>query len=51
MRRVFEKNEVEFQLVPPDQHRCNTAERDICTFKNHLLTGLVTYDPSFLIRE
>ena len=42
---------MEFQLVPPDQHRRNTAEHAIYTFKDHLLAGLVTYDPSFPIKE
>ena len=31
-----------FELVPPNQHRRNTAERAIRTFKNHLLSGLAT---------
>ena len=30
------KNKVQFQLVPPHNHRANLAERAIQTFKNHL---------------
>jgi len=45
------KNEVEFQLVPPDQHRRNTAECAIHTFKNNLLTSLATCIPSLPIKE
>ena len=51
MKHAFEQNEVKFQLVPPDQYCRNAAERTICTFKNHLLTGLAKCDPSFSIRE
>ena len=40
-----------FKLVPPHQHRRNTAERAIRTAKNHLLTGLATYNPDFPITE
>ena len=31
---------VEFQLVPPDMHRGNTAERAIRSFKSHFLAIL-----------
>ena len=41
----------EYELVPPHQHRRNAAERAICTYKNHLLTGLATCDPSYPIEE
>jgi hypothetical protein len=36
-----------FQLVPPDMHRCNQAERTICTFKNHFLLILAGVDATF----
>jgi len=45
------KNEVDFQIVPPDQHRCNAAECAIRTFKNNLLTSLETCVPSLPIKE
>jgi hypothetical protein len=37
-----------FQLVPPNMHRCNQAERAICTFKNHFLAILAGIDAAFL---
>ena len=49
MKHAFETNGIKFQLVPPHQHRRNAAERAIRTFKNHLLAGLATYDPTFPI--
>jgi hypothetical protein len=36
-----------FQLIPPDMHRRNQAERAICTFKNHFLSILVGVDGAF----
>lgn len=35
------------QLVPPNDHQANKAERDIRTFKNHLIASLCSVDPSF----
>ena len=35
------------QLVEPDNHRVNAAERAIQTFKNHFIAGLCTVDPAF----
>ena len=36
-----------FQLVPPDMHRRNRAERAICTFKDHFLAILSGVDAAF----
>ena len=36
-----------FQLVPPDMHRRNRAERAIRTFKNHFISILAGVDPTF----
>jgi hypothetical protein len=36
-----------FQLVPPDMHRRNRAERAIRTYKDHFLAILAGVDPSF----
>ena len=41
----------DFQLVPPDVHRHNTAERAIRTFKAHflaILAGIHTHFPNYL---
>jgi len=40
----------DYQLVPPDNHRVNAAERAIRTFKNHFIAGLATADPNFPIQ-
>jgi hypothetical protein len=37
----------EFQLVPPDMHRCNWAERAIRTLKNHFLSILAGVNAAF----
>ena len=39
-RRMTDKWGVEFQLVPPDMHRRNAAERAIRSFKAHFLAIL-----------
>ncbi len=36
-----------FQLVPPDMHCQNWAERTICTFKDHFLAILAGVDYAF----
>jgi hypothetical protein len=36
-----------FQLIPPNMHRRNQAERAICTFKNHFLSILAGVDAAF----
>lgn len=42
---------MDYQLVPPNQHRRNVAERVMRTFKNYLLAGLATCDPRFHIHK
>ena len=51
LRQALKKNKVSFQLVPPNVHRRNAAERAIRTFKAHFLAGLATCDPDFPITE
>ncbi len=41
------KWKAKFQLVPPDMHRRNRAERAICTFKSHFLSILAGVDTAF----
>ncbi len=43
------KENCELQLVPPDTHRRNLAERAIQTFKSHFIAILASVDPSFLM--
>ena len=41
------KKNCDLQLVPPDTHRRNLAERAIQTFKSHLIAILAGVDPTF----
>ena len=38
---------VDLQLVPPYLRRTDAAKRAIQTYKDHLVTGLSSCDPSF----
>jgi hypothetical protein len=48
-KRVIQKN-CKIQLVPPDNHRRNLAERAIQTFKNHFKAILAGVDDTFPMR-
>ncbi len=41
------KENCALQLLPPDTHRRNVAERAIQTFKSHFISILAGVDPSF----
>ena len=43
----MDKNQIQWQLVPPGNHRRNAAEQHICNFKNHFISILVGTDPDF----
>jgi hypothetical protein len=47
LKSFFTVNKIAYQLVPPHCHRRNAAERAIRTFKEHLMAGLSSVDPSF----
>ena len=47
LNKYFCKNNVKFQLVPPHLYHSNLKERAIATFKDHLIAGLASLDPSF----
>ena len=47
MKKYLDSNDTIFQLVPPNYHRTNPAERAIATFKDHLIAGLSSTDPNF----
>ena len=51
LKQALKKNKISYQLVPPNVHRRNAAERAIKTFKAHFLAGLATCDPDFPITE
>ncbi|KAL7474761.1 hypothetical protein ACHAW6_000714, partial [Cyclotella cf. meneghiniana] len=40
-------NNAKFQYTPPNMHRTNTAERAICTWKNHFLAIRAGTPPTF----
>ena len=48
---AFEKENINYQLVPPHIHRRNAAERAIDTWKNHFIAGLSSIHPEFPILE
>jgi hypothetical protein len=41
------KKNSKYQLVPPDNHRMNLAERAIQTFKNHFKAVIAGVDETF----
>ena len=47
LRKYFKKRKMNFQLVPPNNHRRNYAEKAINTFKNHFIAGLCTLHKHF----
>ena len=51
LKDAFGKYAVPFQRVPPKEHRANSAERAICTFKNHFVSILSTVDSNYPISE
>ena len=51
LKTAMIKRNIKYQMVPPNCHRANAAERAIQTFKNHLKAGLASTDPDFPIQE
>ena len=47
MKDYLTKKGIQYQFVPPQQHRANAAERAIRTFQNHFIAILCSCDPSF----
>jgi hypothetical protein len=47
LKNYFTINDIAYQLVPPHCHRRNAAERAIRTFKEHIVAGISSVDPSF----
>ena len=46
-KEVIERNGMKFQLVPPNDHRRNVAEKAIQTFKDHFVAVLCGADDTF----
>ena len=51
LKDTFQKYNVPFQRVPTKEHQANSAERAICTFKNHLVSILYSVDSNYPISE
>jgi len=47
LKEFLATEDINYQLVPPYVHRCNTAECAICTFKNHFIARLSSTDKDF----
>ena len=51
LKDAFQKYNINFQRVPPKEHRVNAAERAIRTFKNHFVSVLCTVDSQYPLAE
>jgi hypothetical protein len=47
LKTYLHQQDITFQLVPPYRHIRNAAEREIKSFKDHLIAGLCSTDKSF----
>ena len=47
LKTKISEKDMEYQLVPPHNHRTNPCERAIQTFKNHFIATLAGTDPHF----
>ena len=47
LKAFMADEDVTYQLVPPYDHRQNSAERAISTWKDHFIAGLASLDPNF----
>ena len=46
-KKAIRDNQMTYELVPPDDHRRNIAERAIQTAKSHVISVLCSCDPNF----
>lgn len=51
MRITLTLDQMDWQLVPPGNHRANAAERAIQTWKDHFLAGLASVDSNFIMQQ
>jgi hypothetical protein len=51
LKEYMTKSEIDFQLVPPANHRANAAERAIQTAKHHFIAGLCTCPSNFPLNQ
>ncbi|KAL7462038.1 hypothetical protein ACHAXS_002436 [Conticribra weissflogii] len=50
IREFLENEGMKLEIVEPNNHRINTAERAIQSFKDHFIAGLCTVDSKFPIQ-
>ena len=51
LKQTINEQHITYQLVPPQNHRANLAERAIQTFKSHFKAGFSSVDPDFLVTQ
>ena len=49
LKQFLRNSSVDLQLVPPHLHCTNASERVIQTYRDHLITSLISYDPNFYL--
>jgi hypothetical protein len=47
LKEYMQDEKINYQLVPPHDHRQNATEQAIRTAKNHFIAGLCSTDPNF----
>ena len=51
LKTALSKHNISYKLTPPNMHQRNSVKRSICTYKNHLLSGLATCNPEFPVSK
>ena len=51
LKDTMNRKGIEYQLVPPHNHRANLAERAIQTFKYHMKSGLASVHPDYPVAQ
>ena len=51
LKDTMHRKGIEYQLVPPHNHRANLAERAIQTFKYHMKAGLASVHPDYPVAQ
>ena len=50
LRMEITTMDINYQLVPPSNHRANNSERENKTFKNHFIVGLFSVYENFYLQ-
>ncbi len=51
IKQAMLKHKISHPSTPPHMHKINAAERPIQTYKNQVLAGLASVNPSFPINK